>query len=98
MPKGGKVDLNQFNSQMKQNLRMAKMRDRMRNKLSEKEETTISKEDEIADIERRNEIIKSLGLNPDGLEELVYKVGEAPEKSARQSTNKKKKHAKKKNK
>ena len=98
MPKGGKVDLNQFNSQMKQNIRMAKMRDRMRNKLSEKEEVLENTIDKKADIEKRNEMIKSLGLNPDGLEELVYTVGEAPKKSSRQSTNRKKKPAKKKNK
>ena len=98
MPKGGKVDLNQFNSQMKQNLRMAKMRDRMRNKLSEKGDLLENTIDEKADIEKRNEMIRSLGLNPDGIEELVYKVGEAPEKSSRQSGNKKKKPAKKKNK
>ena len=98
MPKGGKVDLNQFNSHMKQNLRMAKMRDRMRNKLSEKGDELENTIDEKADIEKRNEMIRSLGLNPDGIEELVYKVGEAPEKSSRQSGNKKKKPAKKKNK
>tara|TARA_Y100000816_G_scaffold282401_1_gene258065 strand:- start:406 stop:1557 length:1152 start_codon:yes stop_codon:yes gene_type:complete len=98
MPNGGKVDLNQFNTQMKQNIRMAKMRDRMRNKLSGKEDNTEKKEDDIEDIERRNEMIRSLGLNPDGLEELVYKVGETPEKSKRQPGNKKKKQGKKKNK
>ena len=49
-------------------------------------------------MEKRNEMIRSLGLNPDGLEELVYKVGEAPEKSSRRSGNRKKKPAKKKNK
>ena len=98
MPKGGKVDLNQFNSQMKQNIRMAKMRDRMRNKLSDKEDTIENTFDEKADIEKRNEMIRSLGLNIDGLEELVYTVGEAPEKSSRQSTNRKKKPGKKKNK
>ena len=98
MPKGGKVDLNQFNSQMKQNIRMAKMRDRMRNKLSEKEGVLENTIDEKADIEKRNQMIKSLGLNPDGIEELVYKVGDAPEKSTRQSGNRKKKPAKKKNK
>ena len=98
MPKGGKVDLNQFNSQMKQNIRMAKMRDRMRNKLSDKDDTIENNIDEKADIEKRNEMIRSLGLNPDGIEELVYKVGEAPEKSSRQSGNRKKKQGKKKNK
>ena len=98
MPKGGKVDLNQFNSQMKQNIRMAKMKDRMRNKISEKEDTLENSIDEKADMEKRNEMIRSLGLNPDGLEELVYKVGEAPEKSSRRSGNRKKKPAKKKNK
>ena len=77
---------------------MAKMRDRMRNKLSEKEELTENNLDKKADIERRNEMIRSLGLNPDGLEELIYTSGEAPQKSSRQSGNKKKKPAKKKNK
>lgn len=95
MPKGGKVDLNQFNNHMKQNIKIAKMKDRMRNKLSDKDEISENLIDKKADIERRNEMIKSLGLNPDGLEELVYKVGETPEKTNRQSTNKKKKGKKK---
>ena len=98
MPKGGKIDLNKFNNQMKENLRMAKMRDRMRNKVSDKNEITENNIDVQADIDKRNEMIRSLGLNPDGLEELIYRVGEAPEKSSRQSTNRKRKGVKKKNK
>ena len=36
MGKGGKVDMNAFNHNMQQNLRAAKMRDRMRTKLEDR--------------------------------------------------------------
>ena len=51
---------------------------------------------EINRIEKKNEILKSLGINEDGIEELIYKVGEAPEKSSKPKPNKKKNKKKKK--
>ena len=86
MGPGAKVDMNAFNRQMQQNLRGAKMRDRMRTKLEQKKtgtekEETVTKEDEGK--------LTSKGINQFGMEELVYSLGEHAEKST--SVNKKKK-------
>ena len=96
---GGKVDMNAFNKQMEKNLKMAKMKERMKTKLDSKQEEA-SIEEPVVDIEKQKELLKSLGLDLDieGLEKMVYSTGEKVEKSERPSTNrKKKKRNKKKN-
>ena len=59
-----------------------------------KEEVSTS----LEDIRNREELLKSLGINLDGMEQLIYSTGETVEKSSRPSTNRKKKkgHRKKK--
>jgi len=106
MGKGGKVNMNAFNQHMQQNLKAAKMRDRMRTKLQEKEknDSTLNNEflnknseENLEDIMKRKELIKSLGINLEGMEEFTFSTGETVDKSSRPSTNrKKKKHHKKK--
>ena len=103
MGKGAKVDMNAFNKHMQQNLRAAKMRDRMRSKLQDKEKTegdevSDNKTENLEDINNRKELLKSLGLNVEGMEELIYSTGEKAEKSSRPSTNRRKKKGHKKKK
>ncbi len=89
MGRGGKVDMNAFNQNMQQNLRAAKMRDRMRTKL---EERTAS-DNSAAQSSQLDQIgaISSKGLNQDGVEEFVFSTGEEVEKSAAVQKKKKKK-------
>ena len=107
MGKGAKVDMNAFNKHMQQNLRAARMRDRMRSKLQDRENdnkesdnSEVSSSNKTGNLENidREELIKSFGLNLEGMEELVYSTGETVQKSSRPSTNRKKKkgHRKKK--
>ena len=96
---GGKVDMNAFNKQMEKNLKMARMKERMKSKLDSKQEEATIEEPEV-DIEKQKELLKSLGLdlNIEGLEKMIFSTGEKVEKSERPSTNrKKKKRNKKKN-
>ena len=97
MAGGGKVDMNAFNKQMEKNLKMAKMKERMKSRLDNKEVTSDTKAPQL-DIEQQKELLKSLGLDLDieGLEKIVYSTGEKVEKSERPSTNKKKKKRNKK--
>ena len=67
---GGKVDMNAINQQMANNLRGAKMRDRMRAKLEKRNKD-----------EENKATITSKGVNNFGMQELVYSLGEAAEKS-----------------
>lgn len=97
MGKGAKVDMNAFNKHMQQNLRAAKMRDRMRSKLQDREKDEENKGNGeessktiLEDMNNREEFIKSLRLNLEGMEELIYSTGEKAEKSSRPSTNRKK--------
>lgn len=95
MPKGGKVDMNALNRQMQQNLRAAKMRDRMRTKLEEKNkevetERLYSQNYQDKDEENEGNIV-SKGLNREGMEELVFSTGENVERSSRGPNKKKKK-------
>jgi hypothetical protein len=97
MPKGGKMDLNAMNANIQKNMKLAKMKDRMRTKVEDKEKTSnLNENDTIEDIEKKNEILKSLGLNKDGIEELIYRIGEIPEKTSKPIPNKKKNKKKKK--
>ena len=96
MPKGGKVDMNAFSRQMQQNLRAAKMRDRMRSKLDEKNKETETETETDTErsyvpdnLDKKGTII-SKGVNEEGIEELIFSTGESVEKSIK-STNRKKK-------
>ena len=93
MGNGSKVDMNAFNRQMKQNLRGAKMRDRMRSKLEKSGTNSIAVDGpaaELAELEK-NGTISSMGINQDGIEELIFSTGEPVEKSAVAPRKKKKK-------
>ena len=85
MGQGAKVDMNAFNRQMQQNMRVAKMKERMRTKL-EKNKTSETSQNESS--------IISKGINSDGLEELIFSSGDVCEKSERTGNNKKKKKGK----
>jgi hypothetical protein len=88
MGAGAKVDMNAFNQQMQQNLRGAKMRDRMRSKLDQKKQAS---ESEGVQVENPEGTIRSKGINQLGMEELVYSFGESIEKSTSDNRKKKKK-------
>ena len=87
---GGKMDIGAMTRNMEQNLKNAKMKERMRNKLDKKRaEASNSKE---IDGE-----IKEKGINNFGMQELVYSLGEHAEKTkanSRPRNNKKKKKKK----
>lgn len=87
---GAKMDIGAMTRNMEQNLKNAKMKERMRNKLDKKRaEASNSKE---IDGE-----IKEKGVNNFGMQELVYSLGEHAEKTkadSRPRNNKKKKKKK----
>ena len=94
MGKGGKVDMNAFNQNMQQNLRAAKMRDRMRTKLGDRVASNNAAE-QSSQLDQVG-AISSKGLNEAGIEEFVFSTGEQVEKStAAQKKKKKKKKGKK---
>merc|ERR1711924_129212 len=80
LPKGAKIDMNAFNKHMEHNMRSAKMRDRMRAKLDEKNKSESSE---------AKHLITSLGLASDGMEQLIYSTGESIDKSNRPQKKKK---------
>ena len=86
MGPGAKVDMGAFNRQMQQNLRSAKMRDRMRSKLEQKKADNNTEETGSTE---ETGTLTSKGVNQLGMEELVYSLGDNVEKST--SANKKKK-------
>jgi len=88
MGPGAKVDMNAFNRQMEQNLRGAKMRDRMRTKLEQKKAENESDRTDKNDEEGK---LTSRGINQFGMEELVYSLGEQVEKSTTENRKKKRK-------
>jgi hypothetical protein len=75
MGKGAKVDMNALTRQMQQNVRAAKMRDRMRTKLGER---NIEQDGEPV----KENTIMSKGQNSQGIEELIFSTGEKVEKTA----------------
>ena len=102
MPKGGKMDWNAMNKKMEQNSKMIKMKERMNEKINKNiekkeilEEDNKDNKDNNIEIKKRREAIKSLGLNPDGIEELIYSTGEEVKKSYKSTNKKKKKRVKK---
>ena len=104
MGNGAKVDMNAFNRHMQQNLRAAKMRDRMRSKLDKSAKNSgpvdgaIAADGpaaELAELEK-NENISSLGINQKGIEEFIFSTGEPVERTAAPKKKKKKIKGKKK--
>ena len=92
LPGGGKVDMNAFQQHMQQNLKNAKMKERMRGKLNENDKGTaddVRRAQEKAQSDILNyknnkdvsEFLTSLGLNDDGKEEFVFKNGDNVERS-----------------
>ena len=90
MGNGAKVDMNAFSRHMEQNMRAAKMRDRMRSKLQDKDKDNISKT-EISETPQQTQQSKSTELNLDNIEKLVFSTGETVERSQRSQNRKKKK-------
>ena len=92
MGKGAKVDMGALNRHMENNLKAAKMKDRMRNKLEkrqkEKSETNEEKKEESG------ATIKPKGINDFGMEELIYSLGEPVEKTTPSKKPRKKKKSK----
>jgi len=77
----GKVDMNAFSKQMEQNLRSAKMKERMRSKLAEKNEKQAAEK-------LVNSLITPKGTNIEGMEEFLFSVGDATEKTAKKKKKK----------
>ena len=89
MGKGGKVDMNAFGKQMEQNLRSAKMKERMRSKLAENNEKQAAEKlaEKFAE-KLDNSLITPKGTNIEGMEEFIFSVGETVEKSAKKKKKK----------
>ena len=99
--KNAKINIGAVQSQLDKNLKLAKTKERMKQRLNENqtnvkiEKTSISKEEE----EKEAAILKLLNSGKDGdIENLIFSTGEKVEKSARHqpSSNNKKKNKKKK--
>ena len=99
--RNAKVNMGAVQSQLDKNLKLAKTKERMKQRLNENqtnvkiEKTSISKEEE----EKEAAILKLLNSGKDGdIENLIFSTGEKVEKSARPqpSSNNKKKNKKKK--
>ena len=91
--KGAKVDMNAFGKQMEQNLRTAKMRDRMRSKLQEKE---VSQNKSTINTNPDNLNTNPDHLNIDDMKKFVFSTGDTIDKSNKPTNKKKKKKGKKK--
>ena len=98
--KNAKINIGAVQSQLDRNLKLAKTKERMKQRLNENqtnvkiEKTSISKEEE----EKEAAILKLLNSGKDGdIENLIFSTGEKVEKSARPqpSSNNKKKNKKK---
>lgn len=89
---GGKVDMGALNREMEKNLKNAKMRERMRNKLNKKKSL-----EEPFDNNDKEGKLKEKGINDFGMQELIYSLGEQPEKSQPQNKPRNRKKKKKPN-
>jgi hypothetical protein len=83
---GGKVDMGALNREMEKNLKNAKIKERMRNKLDK------NKKEQKSEIEGE---LKNKGINDFGMEELIYSLGDHPEKSKPQNKPRNRKKKKK---
>ena len=82
---GGKMNMGAFNKHMEDNLKNAKMKERMQSKLASNKANKESLSN-----------IKSFGVNKEGLEEFIFSTGEQIEKSYKSSKKKHKPRGKKK--
>ena len=73
-----------FGKQMEQNLRSAKMKERMRSKLAENNEKQAEKQAEKV----LDNLITPKGINIEGMEEFIFSTGEGAEKSAKKKKKK----------
>ena len=76
----GKVDMNAFGAQMEKNLRSAKMKERMQSKLAKNNEKLAEN--------LVSSLITPKGTNIEGMEEFIFSVGDATEKSAKKKKKK----------
>lgn len=88
---GGKVDMGALNREMEKNLKNAKMKERMRNKLNKKK----SLEEPFDNNNSKQGNLKEKGINDFGMQELIYSVGEQPEKTQPKNKPRNKKKKKK---
>ena len=86
--KGAKMNMSALNKQMEQNLRSARMKERMQTKLAENKASS--------NIPKVSSNIKATGVNKDGMEEFVFSTGETIEKSIKPVKKKNKPKGKKK--
>ena len=81
---GGKMDLGAMQRQMEENMKQAKMKERMRTKLEKRQQNKLIQEKFL----HPSDEITSKGTNNSGQQEFVFKSGEAlPEKSMAYSPN-----------
>ena len=96
---GGKMNLKAMQSKLNQNMKKAKQRERMQNRMAERDNNGSAKED----VERMKEasekadammesLLRSEGMNADGKERLVFSTGEKYEKSSKKRGKKKRKN------
>jgi hypothetical protein len=99
--KNAKVNVGAMQSQLDRNLKLAKMKERIKQKANDKQSNTKNEEVQITNEEAEKEatILRMLNSGNDGeIENLIFSTGEKMEKSLRQQpTNNKKKNKKKKN-
>jgi hypothetical protein len=88
--KNAKVNMGAFKGHMQQNMKMAKQRERMLKKLQKQQE-----EKERLQLEQQNQ---AQNIEQTGEHEYVFRAGDAPEKSTRQSNKSKNKNKNKKKK
>ena len=88
MGKGGKMDMGAFGKQMEQNLRSAKMKERMRSRLADKQSDSLIADKLIQKKLVHDSLIKPKGTTVEGMEEFVFSTGEVTEKSSKKKKKK----------
>ena len=96
MGNGAKVDMNAFSKHMEQNMRTAKMKDRMRSKLEANMKNATAKDSEQKATATTNMSDLLNELNLENMKEFNFSTGDNVEKSKKPSNKKKKKANRKK--
>ena len=102
--KNAKVNMGAMQAEFEKKMKMAKQKERMRNKMNSEKTTRPEENIEQSAIDAANAaaaaLLRSEGFTPEGMEELIFSTGESYEKSSKPptSSNNKKKKKKKKNK
>lgn len=102
--KNAKVNMGAMQAELEKKMKMAKQKERMRNKMNSEKTTRPEENIEQSAIDAANAaaaaLLRSEGFTPEGMEELIFSTGESYEKSSKPPTtsNNKKKKKKKKNK